>query len=223
MNPDPAAEGLAAVRGCIVALGEARDALDDHYRWCDQTFSGAHNELGGEARKRLGQLIWLLSEVEKLVTEAAAVREILLEPSRIVHDEGATDERWGELMQAPAIGEALRRQSTLNKPLETLTESFYWLAARTRSVIRRLPRLERFEAAGVRNVRNHLLEHPERKDSGVVITSFASGGPVGPVLKGVRYGHQTEVWPDRGLFVNASEFATNLRDHAIAALSESRE
>jgi hypothetical protein len=48
----------AAVQGCIAALEDTRSALDQHYRWCDALFNGAHNEHGVEARKRVGTLLW---------------------------------------------------------------------------------------------------------------------------------------------------------------------
>ncbi len=217
MSLDPEAE-KAAVRGCIAALEDARSALDEHYRWCDRACGGAHNEPGVEARKRVGQLIWLLREIEKLVTEAAALSEIWQAPGRAIAAEGADPESWFERMKMPEVEAALRKQATLHEPLEVLTEAFYWLAARTRSVVRQLPGLEKFEAEGVRNVRNHLLEHPEGKSSRVLVTSFASGGPQGPVVKGVRYDHHANVWPDKGLFVNAAEFAANLKARAEAAV-----
>ena len=102
----------------------------------------------------------------------------------------------------------------LMSELETLTEAFYWISFRTKSVISKLPGLRNFDPIGVRNVRNKLLEHPEGADSGVIWGGFASGGPMGPVLKAPRYDHQTDIWPDAGLFANAIEFSNDLKRHA---------
>jgi hypothetical protein len=83
--------------------------------------------------------------------------------------------------------------------LEFLTEAFYWFAFRLRNVLRLLPGLGSFDGKGVRDVRNHLLEHPEKGQSGVIWGGFGFGGECGPVLKAVRRGDQTDVWKDAGL------------------------
>src|ERR1043166_5325175 len=75
--------------------------------------------------------------------------------------------------------------------LRVLLEAFYWSAHRVRDILRdadeaALPGIGRFESIGVRNVRNHLIEHPDAK-SGVLLFGFATGGPVGPQLKPVRW------------------------------------
>ena len=75
-------------------------------------------------------------------------------------------------------------------------------------------------------VRNQLLEHPEGRESQVLIQSFACGGPSGPILKAVRYGGQEGIFPDRGLYPNASEFEDNLLkklDDAIAAMQAEKD
>ena len=103
---------------------------------------------------------------------------------------------------------------------------FYHLAHRARIIVRHktrpLPLLEGFEAPGVRDVRNHLLEHPESSDSQVFTRSFGAGGTDGPVVKSVRETGQESIWPDHGLFANAREFDENLKrtlSNAIAKLS----
>lgn len=211
---------LTVARTCIAAFEDTRVVLDQHYRWSDKTFSGAYNDHGVEARKRLGQLIWTLREIERLLAEAASLRAMSHPPTPIVSGDEAALAEWHERMQTPGVKEAMRKLNALLEPLEALTETFYWIAFRTRSVIRLLPSLGNFEAEGVRNVRNHLLEHPEGKASGVLITSFAFGGSEGPVVKGMRYDHQTVLWPDAGLFVNAAEFAARLKDRVVLALSQ---
>lgn len=202
---------------CIAALMQARSALDRHYRTCDQVYSGKFNELGSEARKRVGQMIWLLSEVGKILLEWEEAQQPLLKLGELLHSGEITPEEWNERMQSPDNIDVTRTATSFSEPLETLTEAFYWIAGRTRAVIRELPNLRGFEGEGVRNTRNKLLEHPGSKDSGVLITSFGWGGNQGPVVKALRFEHQAETWPDKGLFVNAIDFAQELRDKAEKA------
>ena len=99
-------------------------------------------------------------------------------------------------------------------------EGFYYNASRVRDLFRDsqgLPGLKGFEAAGVRDVRNHLVEHPTRK-MGVRIMSIALGGPVGPQLKPVRRSGDPPGTFDAGLHVNAREFCAALETTLTAAL-----
>ena len=98
--------------------------------------------------------------------------------------------------------------------IETFTESFYHMAGRMRTILRHnskpLPGLHSFECAGARNVRNHLLEHPEGKSSRVLVQSFGVGGEEGPTLKVEREIGQEDIFPDAGLWANAEEIRKNL-------------
>jgi hypothetical protein len=94
--------------------------------------------------------------------------------------------------------------------MHTYTEAFYWIASRLQQVMKQLPGLS-FKAAGVRDVRNHLIEHPEGKASGVIFGVIGLRADVGPVIKtGRRLGHQEAKWTDAGLKPNAEEYARNL-------------
>lgn len=108
--------------------------------------------------------------------------------------------------------------------LRLLLEAFYYSAHRVRDILQdgaaELPGLSHFEAIGVRNVRNHLIEHPSRK-SGVLIFSYAAGGPVGPQLKPVRWSLDPPGTQDNGLHKNAKEFEEALDrtlERSIAAI-----
>lgn len=90
--------------------------------------------------------------------------------------------------------------------LEILIEAFYFAAWRAREAIRSVPGLSAFDAQGVRNVRNHLIEHPE-KHGGLFVGSLAFGAEEGPRLKVVRYKEHADVHEDAGLYANAEEFA----------------
>jgi hypothetical protein len=108
--------------------------------------------------------------------------------------------------------------------LRVMSEAFYYFAARVRSALKHkgepLPLLRAFEAPGVRGVRNHLIEHPERDDSRVFVQSFSFGGPQGPVLKGGRPPSEPDVHADAGLYQNAEEFRINLEGILRAAISK---
>jgi hypothetical protein len=97
--------------------------------------------------------------------------------------------------------------------LRVLLEAYYYSAHRIRDILRDnrddLPRLSSFEAAGVRDVRNHLVEHPTKK-SGVLVFSFKCGGPVGPQMKPLRWSLDEEGTHDPGLHKNTAEFLSGL-------------
>jgi hypothetical protein len=90
--------------------------------------------------------------------------------------------------------------------MQTYTEAFYWTASRLQRVMKQLPGLS-FDAEGVRNVRNNLIEHPENKDSGGVIGQ-SHGGPV--IRARRRLGQPAAKWTDAGLRPNAEEYALEL-------------
>lgn len=94
---------------------------------------------------------------------------------------------------------------------EALTEGFYYCAHRIRQIFRDkkkpFPGLSNFEAVGLREVRNNLLEHPD-----VVAWSFGVGADNGPVLKGARTDADRDAPHDKGLYPNAQEFADQLEN-----------
>lgn len=79
---------------------------------------------------------------------------------------------------------------------------------RVRTVLRMLPSpaLRDFECHAVRDVRNHLLEHPEGRTSGVITGGFGFGGGVGPALKYGRPTRMPEMFADSGLYANADQY-----------------
>ncbi len=167
------------------------------------------NYTGGEACKRLHQLDWLCQKIGEL--EARGVELI----HEITSGDGPSE---GYVRDNPAILESQANSFEM----ETLVEAFYYLAFRLRQAIRQLPDLNNFECEGVRNVRNKLIEHPEKSDSGVIHGSFGYGDTeTGPVLKMIRFPLKNTLWQDAGLWVNAREFEQNLTTKINAALSES--
>jgi len=106
--------------------------------------------------------------------------------------------------------------------LRILLEAFYYSAHRLVDVLNNgqpdLPGMPQFAARGVRDVRNHLIEHPDRK-SGVLVFSIATGGPVGPQLKPLRWSLDPPGTENPGLHANAAEFCRALEDALAQAVA----
>jgi hypothetical protein len=108
---------------------------------------------------------------------------------------------------------------------EFYVESFYFMAFRVREILKKkdkqrylFPQLKGFESEGVRNVRNHLIEHPE-KHGGVLSQGFGIGDDDGPRLKpGFGQNDRPESM-DKGMGANASEFKHNLEKLLSTALN----
>ena len=149
-----------------------------------------------EALKRLSQMNRILVMVTALDAESRAIVAAITDYACREEGEPPAPELW-------------HRTSAIGQDAEMLTEAFYYFAFRFRRVIRRVPGFEKFEAAGIRDVRNHLIEHPETM-SKVLDGSFKHGGAEGPVLKPIRSETQKDIALDRGLFINAAEMRGKL-------------
>ena len=108
---------------------------------------------------------------------------------------------------------------------EYYVETFYFIAFRVREILKKknnskylFPNLKNFESKGVCNVRNHLLEHPE-KHGGVLTQSFGVGGDIGPVLKLAHSENDRPDSKDKGMWLNINEFKTNLEKLLLRALN----
>lgn len=169
-----------------------------------------NQDLASEVRKRLEQLDYLY----KFIMEK--------------HDEYIKLSRKETNWDLDAYGDKIREQGgsriipesaehikkvKLGLEIEVFTESFYYLAHRTRVIFRNsifpFPGLKSFECEGVRNVRNKLLEHPE-KEGKILVQNFGMGGGEGPTLKPIRPEGQENVFPDSGLIANTLEFKDTL-------------
>ena len=162
-----------------------------------------------EVRGRLRQLQWTRGRLLTLEADLVAER----------CRENPTDANATVLLIFTDVGRPdkgdLHRSLIGPRPadeLQVLLESFYYSANRIRDIFRDnpedLPGLGSFECVGVRNVRNHLVEHPTRK-SGVIVPSLKCGGPVGPQLKPIRFSLHPEGTADGGFHKNCSEFLGN--------------
>jgi hypothetical protein len=118
---------------------------------------------------------------------------------------------------------AVERKSNIDSELFILTEWFYYTAWRLREIIHAkscdLPGLCGFEAEGVRDVRNHVLQHPENYDLNRQVQSTAVHDTEGPMLGVGFWTPPTTPFRDRGLYNNALEFATNLKTKLSRAVA----
>lgn len=173
----------------------------EYYRKFDKERADFNRNLASEGRKRLKQIEFVLERVAILENESKKFMEMVFKSKKA----------------SPKIPrKEVLRHSVMEDEKELLTESFYYIAFRLRKIIRSLPALGNFECKEVRDVRNKLIEHAE--ESGVFFNSFASGGPNGPVIKASRMRGQEDIFPDKGLYHNASKFINNLNNklqHAI--------
>lgn len=151
---------------------------------------------GNEALKRLAQMDRLLTMVAVLDSESRSIVAMITEYARSEQGEPPSPVQW-------------HRTSAIGHDVEMLAEAFYYFAWRFREVIRKVPGFKKFDAVGIRDVRNHLIEHPE-KQSKVLGGSFKHGGGEGPVLKPIRSEAQQGIFVDRGLLVNAAEMHDEL-------------
>ena len=206
-------------RNLILMFETTVTLFDEYYRKQDAVSDpGFNRNLGCEVRKRLQQLDFIIDKVRRLESDAAEplarFKKECEEHARIAHEyEGRSDAP--ELPPLTKITkEEFAAHSSAQFEMELLTESFYYLACRIRTIIkskeRPLPALNSFECTGVRDTRHKLLEHPEGKDSRVHMLSFGWGKPRGPVIKAIRWSDQEEIFPDKGLYENAEEFRSNL-------------
>jgi hypothetical protein len=185
--------------------------------------------LVNEAEERLYQLDWLVTQIKTREKEMDQFRKksgSALEDHVKAHLAAGGSPETLPPMPKETQQERVQCQHFIDTMGETqlLTEAFYYFAFRLRQVVRRLPGLQSFEAVGVRDVRNKLLEHPDdQEDSGVTVRSFGFGGPSGPRVKVIRDASQENVFPDNGLYVNAEELREQLEislSRALAAVPD---
>jgi hypothetical protein len=191
---------------------------------------GLQQDLASEVKERLLQLTFILkrvAEVERF-SEIEFRQQQSLEMARLAKAQGQTGPivvmTSGTLSSKAFFNEFASHVAATVTEIRTYTEAFYYFAARIRSIVRNdlkpLPFLSNFECEGVRDVRNYLIEHSDKRESRVLTQSFSYGAPEGPVVKVHRPPGQEGKFPDRGLYLNASEFAENFSKVLQAAINK---
>ena len=181
------------------------------------------HSLGVEVHTRLRQLDLVL-EYERAAlegvgsdpAEAQRVAEYMrssesaLESGEMSQEEYFAGIESREPMKDPAL--TLRAYEEVG----LFAEAFYFFAGRIRDVLRKsgFPGLRRFEAVGVRNVRNLLLQHPGPGHLGMALL-VTSVGPSLKTMTATVGGDPPDFRPtnehlDQGLWVNVAEFHDEL-------------
>jgi hypothetical protein len=184
--------------------------------------SARGEHLLSEARGRLRRLQWLYDRLEHLDHELDRQARAELTPDKPMPD--VIKQVFADTGRPDCTAHA---QASLpfspSDEMAVLLEAFYYSAHRVRDILQdgraELKGLGYFEAEGIRDVRNHLVEHPSRKN-GVLVPSIATGGRVGPQLKPLRWSLDPQGTNDAGLYANAREFERRLDmllSQAIAA------
>ncbi len=141
-------------------------------------------DVNGEILKRIGQLDWIILHSQSIY--------------------GALEKQFFEKIYL---------DNNMVCELEIMAESYYHFAFRLRDILRKYHwRFRGFEAVGVRDVRNHLIVHPEKeKDKAKLFPCFNitfSQDCRGPRIKG--YIGKSGSAVDSGLFVNAEDYKNQL-------------
>jgi hypothetical protein len=191
--------------------------LFDQYWACLQESGNAsgpgHSDLAAEVRERLAQLSFISKQLDQINAQFGVT---------------AIEERVGPNGETEYYNVAAQRDEQLRFVMRLLNESFYYFAFRIRQILQndvhRFLEVRSFEAPGVRDVRNQLIEHPEGKNSRVFNQTFSWSPDCGMQLKSGRQEWETSEFVDPGFTANASQFAERLESalrSAIARLSKS--
>jgi hypothetical protein len=208
--PEPIffAEAISELREYDIAIDEQGDRE-------------AHATVLDEAHLRLQQLEHLLRRIRDSVEERFQITERPLKAEALLREFAAAFGR--EPLPPPDprtlwTEEQLARRADLAFEVELFADAFYWIAWRLREIIRRLPGMHKFDPEGIRSVRNHIVEHPERHLKLTPARDLALSRTEGVMLRPSTF-REHDASLDQGLVANAAE----LRDRLIAALGRARE
>jgi hypothetical protein len=166
-----------------------------------------HSDLAAEVRERLEQLSFISQQLDQM---------------NALFGVTAIEQRLGPNGEVEYYNNTAERDEKLRFMMRLLTESFYYFAFRIRQILRndvhRFLELQSFDASGVRDVRNHLIEHPEGKSSRVFNQTFSWSPNCGMQLKSGRHEWEISGFVDTGFVANASQFSANLESALKSAI-----
>ena len=174
-------------------------------------------ELWIEAEDRLAQLDHLVARIKELQQNTLDLGRESAAAFREAGDQHRRDDV--SLYHSPALTVANdlgRARDEALFQVKLASESFYYFAARLLGILQSFPHLKNLDAPGIRSVRNHLIEHPEKGSSGVTQQNWSLEESRGPAFKNARRQGQDHVPTDEGLFNNAAE----LRDRIESKLKQ---
>ena len=165
----------------------------------DGSSNPARNDLAAEAMERLNQLAFISSQLQEIDKQFGIMVMVTKtnEHGEVEHYNGAHE-----------------RDAQLRFTMRLLTESYYYFAFRLRQLLRNqthpFPGLCTFDCRGVRDVRNHLIEHPEGATSRIFNRTFSWTKESGMHLKTGRQAWEGDAFSDAGFIANSQEFDQNL-------------
>lgn len=179
------------------------------------------NELLCEALERIRQLDWLLADVRRQLDKHVQLMETV---SHLPH-EAPTSTGPGTSSYRVVVPDQMDAQIESSRFLAKLhAEAFVYFAARLRKILKgrdlTLPQLQKFESPTIRDIRNHLLEHPEGAQSRIFNSSWMSSLATGVHLKALRKTGAPHAVEDPGLFVSAAELRDALTRTFKSALED---
>lgn len=193
------------------------DAIEAFRRYQTRVQPLAHNsynpDLAAEVSEKLLSMRWLLTTVRDAEgRHTREVREALFRSQKVHTMYNATIANGRTMLTtgSPDILKEVVDSSEKNGVvIKTGVESFYHFAFRVREILNHhtkpLPGIGSFECIEIRDVRNHLLVHPERHTQ-LYAQSWSWDTEGGPALKNFGPFANPEHVRDQGLYVNARSF-----------------
>jgi len=194
---------------------------------------GYNLDLCTEVQERLKQLKYIIARVQELeLRQELCGRQFVIDSQKHFGPMPPPGQVSAPRELPAAFGDLQRDfwEDTAKAEMEIriLTEAFYYFAFRVISIAdgdkkigKPLPGVS-FGSDGVRDVRNHLIEHPEKKHQ-IFRQSFSFGHEDGhgPRLKTGGPPTESAHFQDKGLYRNAAQFTKNLLAAFERAMKES--
>jgi hypothetical protein len=152
----------------------------------------ATRDRGAEARSRVQQMLFALRRLGRLDARMKRLRAEV--PALSEQPTGVVLKRLQD------------RRVQIRQGTAFYAEAFYYFGHRATECLKTVDGFRRFRPIGVRDVRNHLIEHPKTAS----FRNFGFEGPEGVVVRPYRRVADPKLPDDRGLYANASEFVTQL-------------
>ncbi len=179
----------------LTFFASLRPQLDRYFEEIAKLEPGTtEHELSVEAGERLAQIDFLHQRVVELQTESQKVSDQLF---------AVINEHGGQYTDSEDRFKPVLKEATFQ--IRLYAESFYYFAARFVAILKRYPAFKSLDVPGIRNVRNHLIEHSDKPSSGITQQNWSHGSGIGPMFKTSRRKGQKSIPQDKGLFVNATE------------------
>jgi hypothetical protein len=183
--------------------------LEEYFKHVQAHLPEAWDE--GLAREA-GRVLWQIEYATVKIRESLA-KSFEIDLSAGIYGPVKRDDD-GRIVSDPVLAERLSREGLSSEAFfasdETdrevifFVEAFYRCAFRFKEVAIRLPGLTNFNPPGIRNVRNWLIEHPERQP--ITSWGWATDSKNGPRLRPGRTSREAWDPQDAGLWPNLAQF-----------------